>query len=60
MEFKLLNVDRLTAKARGSLTLREVLMKRCCILRIVSRVIEQEMRGQGHNQMSCGFIRLML
>ena len=37
-------VDRLTLRARVSLTLREVLTKRCCILKVVSRL---RTRGEG-------------
>ena len=43
----------------GLLTLREVLTKRHCVLKEVSR-FEQEMRGLSHNQTSCGFARLTL
>ena len=41
------------------LTLREVLTKRHNVLKARHR-LEQDTRGQGHNQMSCGFTRLTL
>ena len=44
---------------RGYLLLREVLMKRLNVLK-ASQGENKRLKGLGHNQMSCGFARLML
>ena len=46
-------VDRLTLRDEGLLTLREVLTKRHCVLKEVSRLRTRD-KGAGSNQISCG------
>ena len=59
MRGSVMRVNRL-ATSSGILTLREVLMKRHCVLKARQGVGTRGERELSHNQTSCGFTRLLL